>query len=127
MAAAFFSSTPKCMAPSMVCAMQYWASRGSACDVSKEAVETAIDLALRIPDGSRHLRESLHHLGLALHDQKTVGNESQRLLGSFELLFQCRVCRKRRETWRRVGTLVHGRLFPGSHALMARMLFLDIL
>jgi hypothetical protein len=43
-----------------------------------------LDLAIRIPDGHSHLRERLHHLGLALHDENAGGYKAKVLGHSCE-------------------------------------------
>src|SRR6266446_1842989 len=77
-------------------------------DVSDKPLETSVDLAVRIPHGCQHLRPSLHHFGLALHDQEAVRNKAQRFLRCLELLAESRVRRQRKNPRRGRGTLVHG-------------------
>jgi hypothetical protein len=57
-------------------------------DVRDEPLEAAIDFAVRVPDGGRHLRERLCQFGLALHDENAVRNEPQILPHRLELILQ---------------------------------------
>jgi hypothetical protein len=60
------------------------------------------------PDRRAHLRERLHQLWLALHDQHAVGDEAHALARRLELLLELRRMfrRQRREARRGQGALV---------------------
>src|SRR5216117_755481 len=64
------------------------AAGGTARDVRDEALEAAVDLALRIPDRAEQLRQRLHQLGLSLHDEQAVRHEAEVLRDRLEVLFQ---------------------------------------
>src|SRR5262249_39175683 len=81
------------------------ASRGPTRDMGDDALEAAIDLALRIPHGGRHLRQRLRKLALAL----PCRNEPEIFTHRLELLFQLRTLfrRKRLQAWRWDCALIH--------------------
>src|SRR5262245_39974254 len=64
------------------------ASRGAARHVRDDALEAAIDFALRVPHGGGHLRQCLRQFGLALHDEYAVRNEAEILSHRLELLLE---------------------------------------
>src|SRR5439155_6291349 len=64
------------------------AAGGTARDVGDEALEAAVDFALRIPDRAEQLRQRLHQLGFSLHDEQAVRHEAEVLRDRFEVLLE---------------------------------------
>jgi hypothetical protein len=61
------------------------AASGPTGDVRDEALEAAIDFAVRVPNCGRHLGERLCQFRLALHDEDAVRDEPKILPHPLEL------------------------------------------
>src|SRR5262249_19223354 len=85
----------------------------SARHVGDESLELAVDLAARVPDRGGELGKTFRQLGVALHDDQAVGNESHAAAKSRELVLQLgRMLRREgSETWRRPCTVHEVLLF----------------
>src|SRR6185295_3578536 len=62
----------------------------AACRMRNQPLESAVYLAVRIPDRPLYLHESLRKLGLALHRENAVGHKPQRLEERIEFLLHLR-------------------------------------
>jgi hypothetical protein len=85
--------------------------------VGQKPFEAAVDRAFGVANNRQHLCPRAHQLRPALHDEKAVRDEAQRLSACLERILQRGVWQQRTNP-RRLEMLIHGHVLDGNSPSM---------